>query len=145
MSEERLRVPNSYYVTAGDLYTNFNITKYIETPIKDWTKQHYLQTFAKMLRYLFYLIIIDIIENNVTFKFPVSTSLEMVPYTGDDFVRMCKLGCFDDIDYLASNFTGYRLKLTYRTRYKTWRKCIAVSDYLKQRITKYTNEGKRYG
>lgn len=145
MSEERICVPNSYYVCAPDLYTNFNVKKNLDGPIKDWDWKKYKQTFAQMLRYLFYLVVLDIIEDNVTFKFPDQTYLEMVPYTGDEFIKMRQLGAFQDVDFLVSNFTGYKLRLTYKTRYGKWRKCIAVSDYLRDRITEYTNKGKRYG
>ena len=47
--------------------------------------------YGKILRYFFYLLIKDIIENQVTFKFPPNGAyrayLEMVPIHGEDFKR----------------------------------------------------------
>ena len=77
----------SYALNPKDLFIRFPFNKYIKIRIEGWKKCKYLFVFGKMFKYLFYLIVKDIIENNVTFKFPPgsSTYLEMVPIHGKDF------------------------------------------------------------
>lgn len=137
----------SYALKPEQLFTRIKLHKYLPVRITGWTRMQYLITFGRMFKYLFYLIVKDIIENNVTFKFPPGTStyLEMTPIHGEDFVRARQNGAFDDVDYLVSNFTGYQLYLRYNTRYGHWRKQLYVSKPWKDKITKYTNEGKHYG
>lgn len=137
----------SYAIHPKDLFIRFPLHKHITVPIKGWQKRDYFLVFGRMLKYLFYLIIKDIIHNNVTFKFPPGTStyLEMTPISGKEFEKARQNGAFDDVDFLASNFTGYQLYLRYNTRYGHWKKRIYVSKPWKDKITKYTNEGKHYG
>ena len=131
----------SYAIHPKDLFIRVPLHKYIDVPIKGWNRAKYLLIFGKMIKYLFYLIIKDIIENNITFKFPPGTStyLEMVPIHGADFEKARQNGAFDDVDFLASNFTGYQLYLRYNTRYGHWKKQIYVSKPWKDKITQYTN------
>lgn len=146
MMDDRVRTPNSYYLVAKDLYTNFIPSKHLDGYIKEWDYSVHKFIFGQMLRYLFYLIIMDIVNNNITFKMPDSgASIEMAPVTGEDFVRARQHGGFEDVDFLASNFTGYHLQLIFRNRYGSWKKKIYVSPYIKQMITDNTNAGKRYG
>lgn len=137
----------SYALNPQQLFLRFPLNKYIKVRIEGWDKVRYLLEFGKMFKYLFYLIVKDIIENNVTFKFPPGTSsyLEMTPIHGKDFEIARQNGAFDDVDFLMSNFTGYQLYLRYNTRYGHWRKQLYVSKPWKDRITKYTNQGKHYG
>lgn len=61
--------------------------------------------------------------------------------SGEDFIRAYQRGAFQDVDYLASNFTGYNLHLRYNTRYGNWKKRIYVSQKYKDIITQKTNAG----
>lgn len=137
----------SYALNPQDLFIRFPFNKYLPIRITGWKKWKYLSTFGKMFKYLFYLIVKDIIENNTTFKFPQGTSayLEMTPVHGKDFERARQNGAFNDVDFLVSNFTGYQLYMRYNTRYGHWKKQLYVSKPWKDKITQYTNEGKHYG
>lgn len=133
----------SYALTATDLYTNFPYKK-LKTNIKqlpNGSNEKWLLT--KVFRYFFYLVIKDIIENKVTFRFPRTfrAFLEMLSVSGDDFVRARQNGAFQDVDFLTSDFTGYHLGLRYNTRYGKWTKAIHVSEKYKDRITELTNKG----
>lgn len=98
----------SYAVRADELYIGFPSTKYISFA-REWNTRELRSLYSKILRYFFYLVICDIIENRITFKFPPGTSawLEMIPYSGKEFEVARKYGAFEDVDFLASNFTGY--------------------------------------
>lgn len=133
----------SYALTATDLYTNFPYKK-LKTNIKqlpNGSNEKWLLT--KVFRYFFYLVIKDIIENKVTFRFPRTfrAFLEMLSVSGDDFVKARQNGAFQDVDFLTSDFTGYHLGLRYNTRYGKWTKALHVSEKYKDRITELTNQG----
>ena len=132
----------SYALRADELYIGFPSKKYISFA-DEWSSNELRSLYSKILRYFFYLVIIDIIENGITFKFPPGTRawLEMIPYSGEQFAIARQNGAFADVDFLASNFTGYQIKLRFNNRYGKWIKPIHVSKKYKDRITELTNQG----
>ena len=66
------------------------------------------------------LIIEDIIENNVHFLLPTAGSNEAYLYmkktSGNDFKKAFKNGKWRDIDFLTSNFTGYQMAHTTKSK-----------------------------
>jgi hypothetical protein len=78
----------SYAVRADELYIGFPSKKYISFA-DEWSQQELRSLYSKILRYFFYLVILDIIENCITFKFPPGTRawLEMFPYSGEEFAK----------------------------------------------------------
>ena len=135
----------SYALRADQLYIGFPSSKYISFA-KEWESGELRSLYSKILRYFFYLVIIDIIENGITFKFPPGTNawLEMIPYSGDDFVKARQNGAFQDVDFLVSNFTGYQLNLRFTNRYGKWLKRLYVSSKYRDRITELTNQGRSW-
>ncbi len=71
---------------------------------------------ASVLVYCFYLILLDIIENNITFVLPLKNNREASiyarPIVGEDFKLARQRGAFAGIDILASNFIGYQITYT---------------------------------
>lgn len=101
--------------------------------------------FAKGMQ----LIIEDIIENNVHFLLPTlgqnESYLYMKKTSGNDFKRAFKKGKWKDVDFLTSNFTGYQLALSIKSKKRPEKlKSIYLGYKHKDRITELTNEGKRY-
>lgn len=147
MLQEGQHWATSYALKAHELYYTFPTKKYMkikpeELPPKYCGKFHYL--YGEIFRYFFYLMIKDIIEKQTIFKMPPGanrTWIQMDPVTGDDFIRAVQNGAFQDVDYLASNFTGYNINLRYNTRYGHWKKQIYVSKRYKDKITELTNKG----
>jgi hypothetical protein len=92
------------------------------------------------------MVVNDIIENNVTFKFPnVKAELSMMRFYGDDFKTLRQKGAFKNVDFLKSMFSGYRLVLKMFSKFRPTRiKNVYVNKYFKDKITQYTNEGKQY-
>lgn len=144
--KEILGWPTSYALKAAQLYIGFPTKKYIRLKSDEIPGGgNFRDLYGRIFRYFFYLVTKDIIENQITFKFPpnryIRTYFEMVPIHGEDFKRARQNGAFSDVDFLASNFTGYQLYLRYMTRYGKWLKQIYVSKHFKDQITKLTNQG----
>ena len=152
MSDEYkyIHLATSYAIKAEELYYGFPTRKYITSLSKEKVQEindmdmKFRGLYGRMFRYLMYLIIKDIILNKTIFKMPPGanrTWIQMDAITNDDFVRAYQNGAFQDVDYLASNFTGYQLYLRYNTRYGNWKKHIHVSKKYKDIITQKTNAG----
>lgn len=144
-----MRLKTGYAFNAGELFTNFNI-KHITTN-HEVLKKHYKtrekrEMAVKVFLYAIYLILLDIIENNVTFVLPTSrrAQIQMAAITDDKFVNARKNGKFKDVDFMESNFTGYQLEFCFKKKDFTKRKPIYVDSRLKQRITDNTNNGMKY-
>lgn len=135
----------SYALTADNLYYGFDY-KRLKQNIFTYPPSisgNIRKILGRVLRYFFYLVVCDIIEKKITFKFPRTSRayLEMIPTSGEEFIKARQNGKFQDVDFLTSNFTGYNLGLRYNTRYGKWVKAIHVSEKYKDRITELTNAG----
>lgn len=97
-----------------------------------------------------FLVIDDIIENNVTFEFPMKGDLKAELYVktfmGEDFRVLYKLGKWAGIDFLKSEFTGYQIYFKYKTRNGTLReKPVYITRRSgKDKFYQKINEGKKY-
>lgn len=138
----------SYALKAHELYTSFPIKKYMSMKASELPTRlrgDFRLLFGEMFRYFMYLVIKDVIEQQVTFKLPPMREgncwIEMVPVSGDDFVKARQNGAFQDVDFLLSDFTGYQLTFRKSNRYGHWRKRIYVSSKYRDRITELTNKG----
>lgn len=96
------------------------------------------------------IILDDIIDNNITFELPTGsarkTYLRMKKYDGKEFTRLRKLGKFTNVDFLASNFSGYQLGLDmfYKDGRPYKHKPVYVDQAKAQKIVENTNNGKQY-
>ena len=95
------------------------------------------------------LILVDIIDNNITFQLPTGSrraEIHVLNYEGKQFKDARKRGKWLDVDFLASNFTGNQLVLELYGKKDSIsrRKPIYVDKRLKDRLTEHTNNGKRY-
>lgn len=144
-----------YYKTgfcfvAKDMYDTFNL-KQLKIKRDTVTKKygcHSKQDFCgSVLLYCFFLILLDIIENNVTFVLPTrgkDAKIHVRSYSGDDFKRAYSKGKFAGIDFLESDFTGYQLEYRYKTSLGERYKPIYISKNMKDRFYELINEGKKY-
>lgn len=144
---EGKRYATSYALKADELYYGFPTKKHIRLKSNELPARFdgkYRELYGEILRYFFYLLIKDIIENQVIFKLPQGaqrTWIQMDPISGEDFIKARQNGAFEDVDYINSNFTGYQLFLRYNTRYGHWKKRIYLSKKFKDKITELTNRG----
>lgn len=152
MQNKKVNLFLSYGVRPVTLYTNFHkkhkvsLRQYdVKQCVRSWGSLQ--ECFASIFKYLFLLIIQDVIEEGITFKFPsncMNSFIEMVPVSGEDFKDAYRKGAFQDIDFLASNFTGYQVQFRMTTKYGKWCKRIYVTQKYKDRIAELTNKGRKW-
>lgn len=97
-----------------------------------------------------YLVILDIIENNVTFELPLKGAAQgefyVKAFTDEAFKNLYRAGKWEGIDFLNCEFTGYQIFFRYKTKRSNWKeKPVYIShkgvrDLFYQKI----NEGKKY-
>ena len=117
-----------------------------------WVKNRYKDRknlAAKIFDDCFYEILLDIINNNVTFVLPLRFGnygeISMKQIADEDFKQAYRRGKFNNIDFVLSQFTGNKLVYRYMKHNKeTMEKPIYVDKYLKKLIDQYTEEAKVY-
>ena len=136
----------------NDIFVRFPYEKYKSLMSKFKTKLLRRQKIKQVFREGIQQILQDIVENNVTFKIQgigyQGGEIHMEAITGSEFEKVRKNGKFKNVDFLESLFTGYQMYLyihgksdnmLHRKKYP-----IYVNKYLRDKLTKYTNEGKIY-
>ena len=103
---------------------------------------------ASVFIYCMYLIILDIIKNNITFVLPLfngkNAFIYMKPVRGEDFKKARQRGAFAGIDILASNFTGYQLTYEWEAPSGIRNKPAYISRQFKDMLYENINKGKQY-
>ena len=136
----------------NDIFVRFPYEK-CKSLIENYRAKHLMRRKIKQVfREGMQQILDDIIENNVTFKIQgvgyQGGEIHMEAITGSEFEKVRKNGKFKDIDFLESFFTGYQMYLyihgksdnfLHRKKYP-----IYVNKVLRDKLVKYTNEGKVY-
>ena len=136
----------------NDIFVRFPYEK-CKSLIKNFkTKQLRRQKIKQVFREGVQQILDDVIENNVTFKIQgvgyQGGEIHMEAITGSQFEKLRENGKFKEVDFLESLFTGYQMYLyihgksdnfLHRKKYP-----IYVNRYLRNKLVKYTNEGKVY-
>ena len=138
--------------TGKDLFNNFPVNKL------KMSKEQCIATYpdgskrdlaASIFTRSAQMVVDDIINNNVDFKFPTlgqtQAYLRMKRTTGQNFKKAFKNGKWNDVDFLTSNFSGYQIVLDMESKKRTIRqKNIYLSPKDRDRITENTNLGKQY-
>lgn len=138
-----------YALSAADLFSKFNINK-ISTHfsiLKKFYKTREKKEMAvKIFIYGIYLIILDIIENNVTFVLPTVKrgQIQMGQMSGSNFTKAWKNGKFNDIDFIKTNNTGYFLEFRFQKNGWFKKKHIYLNSSLKKKIAENANNGMKY-
>ena len=136
----------------NDIFVRFPYEKFKSLMKNYKTKQLRRQKVKQVFREGTQQILDDIIENNTTFKIQgvgyQGGEIHMEAIRGSDFEKVRKNGKFRDIDFLESLFTGYQMYLyihgksdnfLHRKKYPMY-----VNKVLRDKLVKYTNEGKVY-
>ena len=138
--------------TGKDLFNNFPVNKL------KMSKEQCVATYpdgskrdlaASIFTRSVQIVVDDIINNNVDFKFPTlgqtQAYLRMKRTTGQNFKKAFKNGKWNNVDFLTSNFSGYQIVLDMESKKRTTRqKDIYLSPKDRDRITENTNLGKQY-
>lgn len=144
--------PTDFCFTSQDIFDSAYKSKlgvnmkHVKAYKQDTIKELCSQVFT----YFFYLVILDIIENNVTFVLPLNkhgnrtANISVKCIDGDKFQKLYSLGSFKGIDFLASNFKGYRLMFQYDSNTGVREKNIYINDKIKKIFYDNINQGKVY-
>lgn len=140
-----------YCFVASDLYDNMDL-KSLNIPKKLFTGKYKADTLREfcgiILTFCFYLIVLDIIENNVTFVLPLNgdrwANLYVKSFHDEEFQRMYRGGKFMGIDFLNSMFTGYQIYFQYKYRYGVRDKPVYINERVKKIFYDNVNNGKQY-
>jgi len=145
-----MRWKTDYCFVAEDLYQDFDCKQMniSDSIVQKKYKVHDRQKLCgRILVYFFYLVIKDIIENNITFvcKFKArEMMIHVKSVTGELFKRLYRKGLFMGIDYISSNFTGYQIWLQYDYKGGIREKPIYINSKLKETFYENINNGKQY-
>lgn len=98
--------------------------------------------------YFMFLVLLDIIENNVTFVLPLKGNrhamIHVKVFDGEKFQKLYAGGKFMGIDFLSSLFKGYQLFFVYNYKGGEREKPIYINQKMKELFYSYINNGKEY-
>ena len=133
-----------------EMFMNFPMNK-LEISCKECEEingdPHRDKLAKKIFRECVKIVLEDVIDNNVTFQLPTGKKkcdIHMTKVRGEDFKNLKRAGKWKDVGLTASNFTGHELGLYMYGPQDPRVKTIYVNKRLKDKIPKYTNEGKQY-
>lgn len=134
-------------ITIADLYRRINLEKLGKIPGKNNKLTTNMRKYlGSIFMELIELAIDDIIDNNVTFKltlmFDRKGTLQIRPIQGDAFKRLMQKGSFQGLDFLKTNFIGYRL--FYSSNKRGIDRLVTLDNKNKQRIIDNANNGMKY-
>jgi hypothetical protein len=134
-------------ITVADLYRRINLEKLGKIPGKNNKLTTNMRKYlGSIFMELIELAIDDIIDNNVTFKltlmFDRKGTLQIRPIQGDAFKRLMQKGSFQGLDFLKTNFIGYRL--FYSSNKRGIDRLVTLDNKNKQRIIDNANNGMKY-
>lgn len=136
----------SSYAWPSDLYITFS-TRGLKLPK---TVNHSARKgfCARLFTEVFLKIIEDIIDHNLTFRFPLDerrwAHFNMQQITGDHFKALMNKGYLDDLDPVDAGFKTYKMFMTYPTNNGMKNKRISLSKEYSQRIIERQKHGTCY-
>lgn len=116
-----MRFALGYCFDSFDIFEKFDLKKIHFTQKETWQYFHDYSkirfvhyVFMKMLKY----IMNDIIDNDIEFIFPGRSNFSMYVkrYAGEDFKKLRRLGVFQDVDFLKTNFSALALVIHRKNR-----------------------------
>lgn len=138
-----------YCFNSKDIFANFPIKKMKISGESCKKILGYLDKRSLAIRIFLYavkIILLDIIDNNVTFKLPIRREcyLNIVKTSGENFKKARMNGKWLDVDYLKSDFSGYQMQFSYIANEREIKKKVYLSKWMKDKITENTNKGMQY-
>lgn len=139
-----------YALTVGNLFESFDVSR-LKLSSKQCEKllgnRHKERIVHDVFKYAVKLVIDDVIHKSVAFSLPTgvkSCRLGMKRFRDMDFQKARRAGKWRDVDFLASNFTGYQMSLLLTSAGVIREKLIYLDTQNRDIITNYTNEGRQY-
>lgn len=133
----------------NDLFKRFPFKKLKTDPKILGNKENKQKIIREVFSTFFDMVVDDIIDNQVTFEFPLYTDehsyLNIKPITGEDFKQIYTAGSWPGLDFLKTNFTGYRMYFSYINGGNECKdKEIILPKVKTKRIIENANNGKVY-
>lgn len=104
--------------------------------------------YAQVFVFAILLIFLDLIELGNTFMFPYigpnRACFYVKCFQDEEFQKLQRLGKFNGIDYLKSEFKGYQIFYQWKSKYNIREKPVYISHTLKDRLYYNINQGKKY-
>lgn len=145
-----MRYKTGYCFNCADIFETWNPNA-LGIPRSVYKKYGYPSPryfVTKVFMYFIELMLLDIIENAVTFVLPLKGNrygyIYVKVFDGEQFERMYRGGKFMGIDFLSSLFRGYQLFFQYNHRHGVREKPIYINQALKEKFYGYINAGKEY-
>ena len=140
-----------YAFSAEDLYIDLddkcltNNKAKLRTELRYKTRRRHA---AAIFEQCFYDILLDAIENNVTFVLPLLygnyAEIHITTIEDEKFKNLYKSGRFQNVDFVASEFSTSRVEFLYRYKGKTVKIPIILKKDLGRLLIKRIKEGKKY-
>ena len=149
MDEIRYSWGKHHAFLADELYAQVNPAKWNVTR-KIANPKYYDQWdfCGRVFTYFFYLVVLDIIENNITLEIPImgknSAKIYVKCYQGEEFEQAMRRGAFQGQDFLATEFKAYRLVLQWTRGGKSREKPIYINAKIRDWFYDKINNGKKY-
>lgn len=138
--------------STNDLFMNFQFKKLKITceECKAITGNNHRDILAKkVFKENLKLVLNDIIDNNVTFWLPLTGGrkccMKMKRIEGEDFKNLRKAGKWQEIDIVASMFSGFEIHFFMLGQRTPREKTVYLNKELKNKISINTNKGMQYG
>lgn len=139
-----------YAICLKELFKTFNFKK-LKMSSKVCEKiigsRHKEVLAEQVMKSCIKLVIDDVIDNNATFHLPTrkrTAEIKMRRISDENFAKARRNGKWLDVDFLASNFTGYQMVFRFTQQQIVIEKPIYLDPQNKSRITEHTNNGKQY-
>lgn len=139
-----------YTINLKDIFKSFNIKRLKLKASKCEEligNRHKEVIMYKVMKRCIKLVLDDIIHNNATFHLPTAKKkccMRMKGFSDEQFAEARRNGKWRDVDFLASNFTGYQIVLQVTHGEVRREKYVYVDNTNKDIITEYTNNGRKY-
>lgn len=141
-----------YYFTASDMFEEFN-TRNLDVSRKALQRGYGKGISTKVMCcrvfiYFLYLIILDIIKNNVTFIFPTRKEfvLGVNIIRGEELLSQLRVNTPKSYDYFGSGMTMPRINIFYRKgSYDLRTRYLVLNKSLTKEFFNNINTGKVYG
>lgn len=117
--------------------------------VKELVKSEHKEYLANMIfADALQMIVDDMIDNSITFDFKLAkgkvAELYIKEFSDEEFLKRRKRGLWKEIDYLATNFSGYQPMFKYQKAGYTVEKPIHLDTKRKLKIAENANNGKSY-
>lgn len=132
--------------SATDLYRGWNTRKFLRFKYANNKNNKVRLVCGAIFAYCIALILNDLIQNGVTFKFPQADSyLEMACISGDEFKKAyANDDGFAQVDYLASNFKTYYPQFRSVRNGKIKKRRVILDKIRQSQLINLINSGRMY-